>query len=184
MPARLALIAILGAAGMISAGSAEAQHTPSVTQPRFITGYVKIDCYRDSDLKNTGTKNTITIEIRGPAADTVTVMPTNDLCEPDALGSILTLGIADFYGVSKAFTSMMEYPMTSVVLSTDGDDAFWIDQLSLQGGLGGHGHWGVNGEKGYCLSTDPKDADGSWKSVVGATGCRPRLEFFVGGGVQ
>ena len=70
-----------------------------------------------------------------------------------------------------------------VVLSTDGRDGFWIDEMYL--GLTEHGkdpviaHWGAENGKGFCLSTDPSDATRSWKNKV--DGCHQAIKFVVGG---
>ena len=74
-------------------------------------------------------------------------------------------------------------PGMYVVLSTDGKDAFWIDEMYL--GLTEHGkdpviaHWGAENGKGFCLSTDPSDATRSWKNKV--DGCHQAIKFVVGG---
>ena len=70
-----------------------------------------------------------------------------------------------------------------VVLSTNGKDGFWIDEMYL--GVMEDGkdpviaHWGAENGKGFCLSTDPSDATRSWKNKV--DGCHQAIKFVVGG---
>ena len=76
-----------------------------------------------------------------------------------------------------------------VVLSTDGSDAFWIDEMSIRdpggslaaesAGMADVAHWGQENGKGYCLSTDPSDAGGDWTNKV--DGCHKEIKFVVGG---
>ena len=71
-----------------------------------------------------------------------------------------------------------------VVLSTNGKDAFWIDEMYLGMTKAGKdpviAHWGAENGKGFCLSTDPSDGTGSWKSKV--EGCHKAIKFVVGDG--
>ena len=76
-----------------------------------------------------------------------------------------------------------------VILSTDGNDAFWLDEMYLisrDGNVFVFGqenttlaHWGQENGKGYCLSTDPSDAGGDWTNKV--DGCHKEIKFVVGG---
>ena len=70
-----------------------------------------------------------------------------------------------------------------VVLSTNGKDAFWIDEMYLGMTKAGKdpviAHWGAENGKGFCLSTDPSDATRSWKNKV--DGCHQAIKFVVGG---
>ncbi|MDG1416563.1 MAG: hypothetical protein P8J78_12230 [Maricaulis sp.] len=146
-------------------------------------GTVRLDCYGDGTIQHTGTSNTITITVVSAVGrETMTVVPTDSACEPDVVGSILTGGVTDYYGISKQFTSYTSYPVQYVRISTNGDNGFWMDQVSLSAG-GASDNWGVNGERGYCLSTDPSDADRSWRNYVGSRGCQRCMQFNVDGGV-
>lgn len=53
-------------------------------------------------------------------------------------------------------------------MRTDGDDAFWLDYMKLTDLVSGQTwQWGVNGGAGYCLSTDPNDAESAcWNSAA------------------
>jgi len=165
----------------IVGGAATAQSSPP--PPTQYTGTIRIDCYRDGDTRYTGTGNAITITIvSGFETERITVSPTDHACSPNVGDSLMTFGLSDFYGISRTFSVVNEYPVQYVRISTNGDDGFWIDQLSLAAGPGS-GHWGVNGERGYCLSTDPSDATRSWRDIVGSRGCQPCMQFNVGGGV-
>ena len=78
--------------------------------------------------------------------------------------------------------------VTHVVVETNGSDAFWMDEVRLRrvkkiekrttDDSSGASivkdetdeellqHWGRDGGQGYCLSTDPNDASGSWEDYV------------------
>ena len=78
-------------------------------------------------------------------------------------------------------TSLLHFtkPVTHFVVETPGDDAVWIDEMWLResGSLGGEFyHFGGDGGMGWCLSTDPNDADG-WGAAV--DGCYRALRFNV-----
>lgn len=72
-------------------------------------------------------------------------------------------------------------------LLASGDDAIWIDQLGLAqwcgvGGMKncgeGNKNWGVDGEKGWCFSTDTSDSFGSDRQ---SGSCSPCWEFWPDG---
>ena len=148
------------------------------------TGAIRLDCFGDATIRYTGTTNTITITVvSSGGTERMTVIPTDSDCSPDVLDSVLTGGVTDFYGISKQFTSYRSYPVQYVQIRTNGDNGFWMDQVSLSAGAASD-NWGVNGGRGYCLSTDPTDADRSWRNYVGSRGCQRCLQFNVDGGVS
>ncbi|MEQ9208763.1 MAG: hypothetical protein RLN96_02815, partial [Pseudomonadales bacterium] len=70
----------------------------------------------------------------------------------------------------------------AVQIITSGNDGFWMDRVLLHADNQEIAHWGANEGKGYCLSHDPADGDGSWKDFVGARGCQPCFRFDVASG--
>ncbi|MBL4940217.1 MAG: hypothetical protein JKY81_00985 [Colwellia sp.] len=76
--------------------------------------------------------------------------------------------------------------ITEVRVSTNGDDAAWIDYAVLSGYWSGKVKtWGKKGGKGYCLSTDKKDGK-SWKKKkkIDKQGCAHKFKFSVRDGVS
>ncbi len=100
-------------------------------------------------------------------------------------------------------------PVTHVTAAINGSNAFYIDQAWLKheqtdkvtyekyvaNADGGTSlvyenkteessrtlaHWGRNAGLGYCLSTDPNDAGGSWTPYVGSGGCTTSASFYDG----
>lgn len=66
--------------------------------------------------------------------------------------------------------------VTHIMVRTNGSDAMYIDKAYLK--VSGQSQtWGKDGGKGWCLSTDPKDAKGSWKSYIGEGGCQSSVQF-------
>ena len=74
------------------------------------------------------------------------------------------------------YTETIE-PPKYLGLVIKGNDGFYIDALRLQSD-GKQVAWGKNGGKGWCMSTDPKDGKGSWKSVTD-NNCHKALIFNV-----
>jgi len=64
-----------------------------------------------------------------------------------------------------------------VELTIQGDDGLYIDTLKLQSD-GKPKQWGKNGGKGWCMSTQPKDAGGSWKKFTD-NNCYRKLRFNI-----
>ena len=65
----------------------------------------------------------------------------------------------------------------SVQIENLGDDALMIDRMTMDWWVDDiiEAEWGVNNDKGWCLSTDPDDINGSWSDH--ANGCHECLEF-------
>lgn len=71
-----------------------------------------------------------------------------------------------------------------VEVHVEGTDAIMIDRAWLKQGNGGLkkttiGEWGVDNDKGWCISEDPDDINGSWSDS--ASQCSPGVSFRVGG---
>ncbi|MFT5672946.1 MAG: hypothetical protein ACI9JT_001587 [Polaribacter sp.] len=64
--------------------------------------------------------------------------------------------------------------LTHLIVTIDGDDAMWIDELStsilFDGKVEKQMSWGMDGNNGFCLSTDPKDTfnrnTGCYNSII------------------
>lgn len=150
---------------------------------------LQIDCDMDG-VDNESTTNNITVvfwsedkkisEVKRPAK------PNCDWISDDSQFYTWSERMEEFAGGQ---------PITRVDIIIDGNDAFFIDELSLtrenykwerprKNGLPqahnqtyDFAHWGKNGGKGYCLSTDPNDGKGAWKSYV--DGCYRGITFMV-----
>ncbi len=118
-------------------------------------------------IKNTGTKNNITI--LALAHEGLFNQTFNTFQTP-----------AQPFSVNFS----IETPVQGLMISTDGDDGFRMSQVELfkiEGGVAKSvAKWGSKGAaKGYCLSTDPNDNGGEWTGAIEATGCRGCLNFDV-----
>ena len=137
-----------------------------------------IDTY-GSGVDNTGTTNRVTVEwVRNGSIDSryrimesknyvgVSIM---DNCDGDFVtdrGTMYDIGNPGF-GKGGPF-------LTHLIVTIDGDDAMWIDQLStsilFNGKVKKEMSWGMDGNNGFCLSTDPKDTfnrnTGCYNSII------------------
>jgi hypothetical protein len=81
------------------------------------------------------------------------------------------------------FISEKTTSIDKVTVRTDGGDAMWIDYAILSAATKGKPvQWGGRGNKGYCLSTDRKDAE-AWKKKIDKRGCFVELDFMPNHGV-
>ncbi len=171
-----------------------------------------ISTFRDN-IRSSGTYNGVSGYVNPPSqvndASTTGVMPgmVGLDCARSGIGSEATannvtmtfydgsfelystrLSYSEWCSYNSPYVLFAEHTVTKVVLETDGSDALFIDYLTLLGGTFPMLHnWGRNGGKGWCLSTDPTDADGGWSRYVnGDTGrkCGYKIEFEVGGGAE
>lgn len=118
-------------------------------------------------IKNTGTKNNITIVAL--AHEGIFNQTFNTFQTP-----------AQPFSVNFS----IETPVQGLTISTDGDDGFRMTQVELfkiEGGVAKSvAKWGNKGAaKGYCLSTDPNDNGGEWTGAIESLGCRGCLNFDV-----
>ena len=154
--------------------------------------YIQLDCSTSMTAPNESTNDTITIDVfhNGPdkyvrpswsgkvGCDAVTdhtfhfIYPGDDSTDWSKLLYDEDLEVADPRAKGMSF-----------VISTNGKDAFKIDELYLRTSDTGPdpviAHWGKEGGKGYCLSTDPGDATRSWAGTV--DGCHKEITFVVSG---
>lgn len=124
--------------------------------------YIQIDSDHP-ELSNEHTKNRITVE-----------------CWSNS--TLITTAPADGVGENQSirFEFSTDYVLTHLIVKTNGDDGFYIDQVSIyQDGTKISQH-GANGKRGWCLSTDPNDAFGSWNGYT-SNGCNSSQRFDVGG---
>ncbi len=125
---------------------------------------VKIDACH-SDLDNTGTGNRISVEFW--SGETYLYAKYRD-------------GVSDgCYGADASFSYSSTRKVSHVIVKTDGGDAFYIDEISLKIGGDEVKHYGRDNGNGWCLSTDPNDANGSWKNYISGTGgkCISSIKF-------
>ena len=115
-----------------------------------------------SGAKNSGTKNILKIEF---------------------FSGKTSLGKKSKTGCSKSFRkwSNPTRKMTHFTITTTGHDAAWFDYVKLNAQWSGRiAKWGRKGGKGYCLSTDPKDAK-PWGKKVDKS-CYRKFKFVVSTG--
>ena len=74
-------------------------------------------------------------------------------------------------------------PVGSILVSTNGDDAFWIDKVTLKKEKTEVMHWGMIGGKGWCLSTDANDGKTAPVKdfITPADGCKTCFELLING---
>lgn len=116
-----------------------------------------------SDLENEGTNNKITMKFYAGSnlVETVSKNGINQNCNwSDARFSIET-----------------NQDLTHITVETNGDDGFYIDEIRLYKKYSLAKHYGRDDKSGWCLSTDPADAHGSWKNNVSSSGCQRIFRF-------
>ena len=124
---------------------------------------LKIDCYH-TGLSSEGTKNKISVCSRSNGA--------RQDCESHKPKCSST---------SDASYRFWATDLTHVEIKTDGNDGFFIDEMSLlEEGKTEIAHWGRDDGNGWCMSTDPKDSGGSWKNNVSK--CVRSMEVAVNSG--
>lgn len=114
-----------------------------------------------SDMNHTGTKNGITVEF----------WASNNM-----VGTRYKNGVSDnCYSDDASYSFKTKEKITHIIVRTNGNDGFFIDELYLyKGGTLKKRHGRDNG-RGWCLSTDPKDGKGAWKSKVSS--CLRQKQF-------
>ena len=122
------------------------------TSKKELTYAVGIDCQTDG-IDNEGTTSTITATFYDKTGKQV--------------------GIGAVTGISDGITGCMRIrdveieakttgEVETVKVSTNGSDAFMIDRIHLYREGEKIQSYGANNDRGWCLSTDPKDGTGSW----------------------
>jgi len=161
--------------------------------------YIQLDCSTSMTAPNESTNDTITIDVfhNGPdkylrpswsgkvGCDAVTDHTFHFIYPGEYLlrDTITKRTYASLYDDDDLEGADPRAKGMSFVISTNGTDAFKIDELYLRTSDSGPdsviAHWGKEGGKGYCLSTDPGDATRSWKGTV--DGCHKEITFVVSG---
>jgi hypothetical protein len=82
-------------------------------------------------------------------------------------------------GADPHFTFETEEEVTHIVIRTNGDDGYYIDEIRLYKDDKIAQHYGVDDGNGWCLSTDPADAYGGWQGYISGTAgeCVPAVQF-------
>jgi cytolysin (calcineurin-like family phosphatase) len=124
--------------------------------------YVDIDACH-SDLDNTQTANRITVEFW--ANSTMVGAKYRDGVDVNCLAS------------DARFSLESNANVTHVIVKTNGDDGFYIDELRLYKNDDLMNHHGRDNGSGWCLSTDPGDAQGGWKGKCAGNTCRSSVRF-------
>jgi hypothetical protein len=124
---------------------------------------VEIDCYH-SDLDSEGTTNRITVEWW--AGD-------------ERVGERSAEGVdCSSTGADPEFEITTGSPITGIVVTTNGSDAFYIDELRIYKEDVLVNHHGRDNGSGWCVSTDPADAQGTWRNNISGS-CRAQQAFSV-----
>lgn len=121
-----------------------------------------------SDLDNEGTGNRITVQFWAGTQHIASKYI-------DGPGSQCGPFLAD-----TGFAAKTSLEVTHVIVTTNGSDGYYIDQLDIyHKGDKVKQHGGDNG-RGWCLSTDPADGNSNskWANFV-ANGCRSQQQFNV-----
>ncbi len=140
-----------------------------VTQPPSQAGtstfMIALDCAHNA-LRDTDTGNAITVSFLDASGNLINGARSN--------------GVRNCVQQDTTFSITTNRAVSQVQISTNGNDAFFIDKWRLfQNGTEIRRH-GTDNTRGWCLSTDPNDTAG-WSGFL-AAGCTSRLSFSVAGG--
>lgn len=151
----------------------EQQAAAQAQQPQYRdkTFTVQIDCKGYSTLTNTGTNDQITVSFVNKDG--------TKLVDGNSTKVINNCDLDTYISMTSA---QLMNEVVAVQITTSGNDGFWMDRVLLHADNQEIAHWGANEGKGYCLSQDPADGNGSWKDFVGARGCQPCFRFEVTSG--
>lgn len=132
---------------------------------------IKLD-YCHSDLSDTNTANTITIELWSEIAGRAPVLAKS--------GTLKGISGCSIFGAPASldehylFTGVNS-PVTHVILKTNGGDALFIDQFKVLESSKEIIWEGRTNGGGWCLSTDANDYQGGWESAVSS--CSSEVRF-------
>ncbi len=139
-------------AGTLFAGSSENEWS------------VEIDACH-SELSNTETSNRITVQF---------------WAGPDRVASKYMDGVSNTCKIwegNATFSIKTTRNITHVIVKTNGNDGFYIDELYLYKAGELMQHHGRDDGSGWCLSTDANDAGGDWSGKVAGSTCRSQYQF-------
>ncbi|QQS40457.1 MAG: hypothetical protein IPM63_13955 [Acidobacteriota bacterium] len=124
---------------------------------------VEIDC-NHSNVSNSDTGDRISVEFLDPGGRIV--------------GTKYTNGVRNCLVAEAVFTLSVFVDVSSIVVRTSGNDAFYIDELRFYKDGQLIKHEGRDNGRGWCLSTDSKDSEGAWKDYVSG-GCSASVRFVI-----
>lgn len=125
---------------------------------------VQVDCYH-SDLDHEDTSARITV---------------NFWSNNTRVGSTSRKGVScPAIGSDPTFSIETDRQVTHVTITTSNDNAFYIDELRIYQGSVLKQHHGRDNGRGWCLSTDPGDTNGSWSNYITRSGCKNSHRFQV-----
>lgn len=125
---------------------------------------VEIDACH-SDLSDTETGNRITVQFWAGS---------------ERMGSVYRDGVSSgckIWEGNAVYTFKTSREITHIVVTTNGSDAFYIDEIYLYRGETLKKHHGRDDGSGWCLSTDPNDAKGNWAGKVAGNTCKSEVRF-------
>lgn len=153
--------------GVISRRVEDVQDTAEDVADLIVRGVqtlhkVQIDCYH-SDLDYEDTSARVTVQFWS---------------NNSRVGSTSKKGVScPAIGSDPTFVIETDRPVTHVTISTSNDNAFYIDELRIYQGSVLKQHHGRDNGRGWCLSTDPGDTNGSWSSYITKSGCKNSHRF-------
>lgn len=159
--------------------------TPKTRNINKVEYSINVDCY-DPSMENESTSNIIIATFFAGSRKLKREHFYNGNSGRLNTGSMneTSPGCGSLHDTKSRIYSDQNTPITHVVLQTNGNDGFWMDEvyLDLDNGINDKTikRWGRDGGKGYCLSTDPKDGKGAWKGRV--DGCHKAIKFDVKSG--
>lgn len=124
---------------------------------------VAIDCNHNR-LDNTDTGNRIKVSLLDAAGNLVQARYRN--------------GVRNCLIDDAVYTFSTDTPVVFLEFMTNGNDAFYIDEFRVYRNGVLIRHEGRDNGRGWCLSTDPGDANGAWKSYI-VGGCQTSHRFRV-----
>lgn len=125
---------------------------------------VTVDCHHSS-MKDTDTAGRISVSFLDK--------------DRDVIRRVSKTGIRNCSRNEAGFSINTDRVVSYVAFDTNSNDAFYIDEWRLFHNGRLLKREGSDNGKGWCLSTDSRDADGAWKNYVNGGGCRSAWRFPV-----
>ncbi|MBE9175390.1 hypothetical protein IQ225_08915 [Synechocystis salina LEGE 06155] len=130
-------------------------------KPQASEYVVSIDCFHQG-ITNEGTSNRITIEFW--SGNTMVYSTFSDNFSDSACSNN-----------NQSITFVSSKNISHILLKTNGNNAFFIDEIQISKNGQKIAQHETNNYRGYCLSTDPSDATRTWKNYVES--CVPSRKF-------
>ena len=116
-----------------------------------------------SDLDHTDTGNKITVEFWAGSQKVTSTSKS---------------GVSsNCWSADETFTVKTSADITHIIVRTNGNDGFYIDEIRLYKNGSLKQHHGRDNGSGWCLSTDPNDANGGWAGKVAGNTCKSNVRF-------